>query len=101
MRRIAILLAGVSLLASAGCGAARPNWFSPGNAGYQQRRAERFDPYPEPGIGPDVTGARPREFRNPRSEPVRTQRNEAATRATGASFAPSMIPTTTGYPPRY
>jgi hypothetical protein len=39
----------------------------------QRREAQVIDPYPLPSAGPDITGARPRDFDVPRSEPARTQ----------------------------
>lgn len=69
------ILAGALAVVAGGCaGTARPNWFHPGPAAYQQRRAERFDPYPEPDVAPEVVGGRPREFQKPASEPERARR---------------------------
>lgn len=66
---------GVLALVAGGCaGMGRPNWFHPGPAAYQQKRAERFDPYPEPDVAPEVVGARPREFQKPAPEPERARR---------------------------
>ena len=36
-----------------------PSILNPGSEQYQQRRAEKFDPYPDPNIGPPVAGGRP------------------------------------------
>ena len=52
---------------------APPNWFHPGPAEYQRAQAQRTDPYPEPDTGPEVVGARPREFQVPSAEPTRVQ----------------------------
>lgn len=42
------------------CGClATPQLASPGSAERQQGRAQLFEPYPEPDIGPKVAGARP------------------------------------------
>ena len=51
----------------------RTNVLCPGTESEQQRRAERFDPYPEPGIGPEVVGGRPREYLDPLSDPARAR----------------------------
>lgn len=60
----------------AGCaGLAQPRLLHPGTARTQQRRAEEFDPYPLPGLGPP-TEARPRGFLLPASENERVQNAE-------------------------
>lgn len=64
----------LALLASGCAGMGRPNWLHPGPAAYQQKRAERFDPYPEPDVAPEVVGGRPREFQKPAPEPERARR---------------------------
>ena len=62
------------LLAAAGCSTSGgTNLLCPGPAAYQQRRAERFDPYSEREIGPEIAGARPREFDRPVAEPARVR----------------------------
>jgi len=73
MRRFgSVVLGTVFLLGHTGCqGLAMPSWSRPGTAEYQQRRAERFDPYPENETGPPVVGARPLEYDKP---PAETQR---------------------------
>ena len=49
MRPIAMLLFAIAL---AGCqGTAGPSWLHPGDADTQQKRALRYDPYPEPDTG--------------------------------------------------
>jgi hypothetical protein len=50
-----------------------PNWFHPGPAAYQQKQAERFDPYPDQQIAPEVVGGRPREYMSPIPEPDRAR----------------------------
>jgi hypothetical protein len=42
-----------------------PNWFHPGTAEEQRKQAQRFDPYPDNQIAPEVVGGRPREYTNP------------------------------------
>ena len=75
MKRIAlVLLAMAAVLATSGCGSlARPNWFHPGPAVYQQARAEQFDPYPENEPGPAIVGGRPLEYEKPIAEPLRAR----------------------------
>lgn len=63
------------LLAVAGCSTGRPRgWGMPWGQGSSNRQAARaavHDPYPQNDIGPEVVGARPREFYFPQAEPVR------------------------------
>jgi hypothetical protein len=46
-----------------------PNWLHPGSASEQQRRAIRYDPYPQIDMGPSTTNVRPREYEKPIAEP--------------------------------
>jgi len=55
----------------AGCALQRSPLADPGDGEYQRTRALIHDPYPDPDIGPDVVGGRPREFQVPQPEPVR------------------------------
>jgi len=66
---IGILAGMVGACSSSG----RTNLFSPGPAPYQQRQAERFDPYAEKETGPEIVGARPRDYQKPPSEPSRAR----------------------------
>jgi len=50
-----------------------PNWLHPGSEQAQQERALRYDPYPEPNIGPDVEGSRPRDYDKPLPQPARSR----------------------------
>jgi hypothetical protein len=60
-----------------GCaGTAQPRLLHPGTAQTQQRRAEEFDPYPLPELGPP-TEARPRGFLLPAPDTERVQNAEA------------------------
>jgi len=69
-----LLLVAVFLMAMAGCSSnGRTNWACPGPAAYQQQRAQRFDPYAEKEVGPEIVGARPREFDKPVAEPARAR----------------------------
>ena len=47
------------------------NVFQPGTMDVQQRRAVRFDPYPDAEIAPPVVGGRPRAYQSDRSETER------------------------------
>jgi hypothetical protein len=69
------LAAGLVILATAGgcCGIAPPNWGHPGSAAVQQKRALRYDPYPENEPGPSIEGTRPREYANPPPEASRAR----------------------------
>ena len=42
-------------------------------AAYQQKKAERFDPYADNDIGPEVVGARPRDYQKPIPETSRAR----------------------------
>ena len=69
--RFASVTLAVMLLA--GCArVARPRLLHPGSAETQQRRAEAFDPFPLPELGPP-TEARPRGFLLPASDTERVQ----------------------------
>ena len=75
-RTTAALLLLLSLMASAGCvRIAGPDFFHPGPTDYQQKRAERFDPYPDVMAGPPVESARPREYQSPMPDVKRSQTN--------------------------
>jgi len=63
------LVAGIAGCANMGA----PSLFHPGPAEVQQRRAERFDPYPENETGPTIVGARPRGYENPPAEILRAR----------------------------
>ena len=65
---VAMLLIGLL----GGC-VATPRLLSPGSESKQQARAQIFEPYPEPDIGPPIVGARPHEYPMPRAEVLRVQ----------------------------
>ena len=69
-RRAAVRLSLV-LIAAGGCADMFPNVYHPGPEGYQRLRAQRMDPFPEPDVGPEIVGARPREFDKPPAEALR------------------------------
>ncbi|MCE9605957.1 MAG: membrane or secreted protein [Planctomycetia bacterium] len=47
-----------------------------GSETYQQTRAQRFDPYPDTNIGPNVEGGRPEGYTQPPPEPARGRANQ-------------------------
>jgi hypothetical protein len=47
---------------------AMPSLAHPRSADIQQKRALRYDPYPETRGGPEMVGVRPREYQNPPAE---------------------------------
>ena len=71
-RQIFVFLA-AALFCSPGCGLNRPNFRWPGTVHKQQTRATFHDPYADQNAGPNADGFRPRDFSQPRSEPVRAQ----------------------------
>jgi hypothetical protein len=75
MRRLTAWMLVLALgAATSGCaGVSRPSWLFPGTAEVQQQRARRYDPYPEPQVGPDIVGGRPLSYENPRAEVRRVQ----------------------------
>lgn len=78
MRPRARMLSLIVLLGSAfglaGCqNMGGPNWLHPGSADVQQRRAIRYDPYPQPDFGPTMDGARPRNYDKPLAEAERSR----------------------------
>jgi len=61
-------------LALVGCyPSPRRDLLHPGPHFYQRGNAARHDPFPDNNAGPEVVGARPREFMNPLAEPRRNQ----------------------------
>jgi hypothetical protein len=61
----------VLVATSAGCRTtATPSFAHPGGAEAQRKQAVRYDPYPDPNIGPSVDGARPRDYQQPMAEPA-------------------------------
>jgi hypothetical protein len=69
------LVAGLlGFAALGGCqSVAGPEWEHPGPMAVQQKRALRYDPYPENELGPPATGMRPREYDIPPPEPSRAR----------------------------
>lgn len=70
-RRSKRFVAWTLLLCLTGC--AGTNVFAPGSTRQQQLNATVHDPYADNDLGPTVEGGRPRDFRKPWAEPVRTR----------------------------
>lgn len=85
-RVLFITIAWISLNSS-GCGLRRPFERPPGTFEQQQREAAQHDPYADNDAGPEIVGARPREFAKPRSEPVRSRTNSASQPSGGGWFS--------------
>jgi len=74
MRRLVALVAVSALcLATAGCAGYRPTWLFPENTAAGREAARRYDPYPEPGVGPAIHGGRPPSYEKPQAEVQRVQ----------------------------
>ena len=74
MKTLRLVVLGTILLAIVGCqSGAPPGTPRPGRVEYQQKEAQKFDPYPENDIGPTVLGSRPLDYKEPRSEVRRAQ----------------------------
>ena len=72
--KVSALAAMVVSVAACGCSQRPRAWGFPGGQGTierQKARAAVHDPFPLDDIGPEVVGARPREFAMPRSEAAR------------------------------
>ena len=70
MKRTATCMA---LLLCGLMGCVSPTFFHPGTIEQQRIRASVHDPFPDPDIGPEEDGGRPREFSRPLPEPVRNR----------------------------
>ena len=70
MRGSCWLAGGLMFLGTlAGCAhTSPPSLDHPRSADIQQKRALRYDPYPEPVSGTDMSTVRPREYQNPPAE---------------------------------
>jgi hypothetical protein len=66
-------IASCYVAAMLGCSLPRPLFAPPGPVRYQQNNASYHDPYADEDAGPEVVGARPREFQKPSAEPVRNR----------------------------
>jgi hypothetical protein len=65
MNRCHALLWLAPLLVCGCANIAAPRILHPGSEEYQQARAERFDPYPLPDVGPEIVGGRPLQYIKP------------------------------------
>ena len=73
-----------------------PRICNPAPESVQVARARKFDPYPDPSIGPAVVGGRPIDYINPRPEPDITKNTRFLSGAyPGASYPPAAA----GYAP--
>jgi len=100
MQRVAIALLGFSLaVGTCGCANARWDFWRAGRAQDQQRRAQKFDPYPLPDIGPAMAGTRPREFDKPLAEPVRAQLDKSGKLNSLPASCPQPLPGAPVYQP--
>jgi hypothetical protein len=77
------------VMLSVGCNVAPPRLLHPGTAQYQRDRAEQFDPYPLPELGPP-TEARPRGFLLPQPDNERVQNIETFQERYGQSPPPGI-----------
>jgi hypothetical protein len=68
-------VAGLMILgALSGCKSVTPPSLDhPRSADIQQKRALRYDPYPETGIGTDISTVRPRNYQDPPAEPSQSR----------------------------
>lgn len=74
MKRTVFAIVGMWMLwGTWGCANNSWNFWHPGSAPEQQRRAEHFDPYPQTDIAPQAAGIRPRDYDQPYPEAVRNQ----------------------------
>ncbi len=65
MKRIVLLIVILLALATVEAYALPPFWGNADTQRYEQNMAQRFDPYPSVGMGPEVVGGRPQEYLNP------------------------------------
>lgn len=75
MRRVLTTVLLLWTLLAAGCAATeeRPQFYQTRTIEEQRANAQRFDPYPEPEVGPNITGTRPRDYARPVAEPSRAR----------------------------
>jgi hypothetical protein len=69
--RLSLLAASVVAMTAFGC--QHPSISQPGTIQQQRLRATIHDPYPDPDLGPEFDGGRPREYLDPLPEPVRNR----------------------------
>lgn len=69
-----MLLVGLAWLCGGGCAYLGERLArAPGTIEQQRLRATIHDPYPDPNLGPEVVGGRPRDYANPLPEAVRNR----------------------------
>jgi hypothetical protein len=80
MKKLSLILAGLLLLGVLGCSqegqkkTGMPSLAHPGSGQVQQKRALRYDPYPESSVsGGNMDGTRPRDYQYPPAEPTRAR----------------------------
>jgi hypothetical protein len=73
MKRTVLLIATLLAAASVDAHALPPFLGNASMERYEQNVAQRFDPYPSVGMGPDVVGGRPREYLNPQAQVLQVQ----------------------------
>ena len=56
-----------------GCAGPHAKLAQPGTIQQQRLRATIHDPYPDPNLGPNFDGGRPRDYLQPLPEPVRNR----------------------------
>jgi hypothetical protein len=92
-------LLGLAVACFTGCPSLKgPGYLHPGTAAYQQREAERFDPFPEPDVGPDMA-ARPLAYMRPAPETERNQNAITFAERYGTAPPPGIYRPTRNGPP--
>jgi hypothetical protein len=89
----------IALPLAAGCSnIAVPRLLHPGTEEYQQTRAEQFDPYPLPDVGPNIVGGRPLQYIQPAPWAERVQNDMTFTERFHQSPPPGLYkpPRTSG-----
>lgn len=74
-RLLGLTLGLLMVVGTLGCagGQRMPDIFHPGTTSAQQNKSVRFDPYPQPNMGPTMVGARPRDYEKPIPETDRAR----------------------------
>jgi hypothetical protein len=76
--RWCLAIALTAVLAIAGCSWDRPFGSRAGTVEQQRFNASMHDPYSDNDAGPEVVGGRPRDFQQPRDEPIRSRAHPAS-----------------------
>jgi hypothetical protein len=94
------LLPCLMIVAATGCPNLKgPGYLHPGTAAYQQGEAQRFDPFPETDVGPDMA-ARPLAYMRPAPETERNQNAVTFTERYGTAPPPGIYRPTRTVPGR-